>query len=105
MDDCREELLRVLDEIIAILQWDKNAWQNWMQDARARLLVGDTSASEKILRAYGGMGSFNDLIVGQTYDAEGNHCWRDGYKEKNDRLDYLSTRAWQLAQQVKKQAE
>jgi hypothetical protein len=104
MNDYQEELMRVLDEIIAILQWDGGGWVNWMTEVRAKLLAQDSSAPDKLLQAYGGMGSFSDFVVGQTQDAKGNPCWREEYREKNDQLDRLRAQAWQLAKQLKTRA-
>jgi hypothetical protein len=59
------ELIAALDELITLLDLaGQPHWRDWMADARARLQRADPSGPEKILRAYGGMGSFNDLIIG-----------------------------------------
>ncbi|MBX8575695.1 DUF6966 domain-containing protein [Pseudomonas cichorii] len=63
-----EELIRLLDELIAVLESDdEEHWSQWMRDARARLADSDPSGITKLRSAYGGMGSFNDLMLGQSY--------------------------------------
>ncbi|GFM86828.1 hypothetical protein PSCICO_22270 [Pseudomonas cichorii] len=81
-----EELISVLDELIALLESDgEEHWSQWMRDARARLADSDLSGITKLRSAYGGMGSFNDLMLGQSY-RNGVLCWKSGYGELNQRF-------------------
>jgi hypothetical protein len=64
----------------------------------------DYSGIEYLLSAYGGMGSFNDLVLGQTL-ANGRFEWKRGHIELNDRLGALRSRAWELAQAIKRSHE
>ena len=90
-----DELLVVLDELIQLLESDgEDHWSGWMRQARDWLLNSDYAGIEKILSAYGGMGSFSDLVICQTY--------KDGQVEKNNRLDELRSKAWQLANQIRR---
>jgi hypothetical protein len=97
-----DELIEVLDEIIQILESDgEGHWSRWMRKSRARLLNSDYSGIEHLLSAYGGMGSFNDLVICQSYE-DGEFKWKEGYVEKNDRLDELRGKAWELADHIKR---
>jgi hypothetical protein len=60
-----DDLIAALDEVIALLDSaGQPHWRDWMAEARARLHRSDMSGLDKILAAYGGMGSFNDIIIG-----------------------------------------
>lgn len=48
--------------------------------------------------------SFNDLVLGQTL-ANGRFAWKPGHIELNDRLVALRTKAWELAQAIKRSHE
>jgi hypothetical protein len=41
-------------------------WRKWIASARSRLVNSDYSGVEYLLDAYGGMRSFNDLVIGQS---------------------------------------
>jgi len=50
-----EELLKILDELIHLLESDgETHWSHWMRRSRDRLLNLDYSGIEKLLSAYGG---------------------------------------------------
>ena len=95
-----DELLEVLSEIIEILDEDREEhWSGWMAQSRHRLLDSDYSGIEHLLSAYGGMGSFNDFVLGQSYE-NGQFRWKEGHVDKNNRLDELRRKAWKLADEI-----
>ena len=97
-----EELIGVLDDIIEILDSDgEMRWSGWMRTSKSRLESSDFSGITHLLGAYGGMGSFNDLIICQQYE-NGEFSWADGHIEKNNRLSDLRSRAWELADEIKR---
>lgn len=51
--------------------------------------------------AYGGMGSFNDLIL---CSANGHNVPEETDREVNDRLDFLRSRLYELACEVRRTA-
>ena len=58
-----------LEQLATVLESDGDThWSLWVRKARARLLDSDYSGITYLLSAYGGMSSFNDLILGQSYD-------------------------------------
>ncbi|MBN1531575.1 MAG: hypothetical protein JXA20_02835 [Spirochaetes bacterium] len=96
-----KELVDVLGHIIALLESDdETQWKNRMIESRRRLLDSDHSGIDHLLGSYGGMGSFNDLVIGQSIK-NGNLVWEEDCKEKNDTLSRLRSRAWELALNIK----
>jgi hypothetical protein len=60
-----KQLIEVLEELIAVLEMaDQPHWHDWMREAKTKLIADDPTGIAKILSAYGGMGSFTDLVVG-----------------------------------------
>ncbi|MCP4143609.1 MAG: hypothetical protein GY755_25535 [Chloroflexi bacterium] len=93
-----EELSKILESIIAILAWDdEKHWQETIIKIKQDLDDAKiASAIRRLLGIYGGMGSFNDLVIGQNYK-NGEFAWKDGAKEKNAELSTLRTKAYDLA--------
>lgn len=99
------QLILVLENIIDILKSDgEKHWRKWMESSRSRLLNSDYSGIEHLLEAYGGMGSFNDLVIGQSM-LNGQLIWKDGAQESNDKLDALRGEAYELAEYIKRHHE
>jgi hypothetical protein len=97
-----EELICVLDQLAAMLESDGDThWSLWVRKARARLMDSDYSGIEYLQSAYGGMGSFNDLILGQS-DENGVLCWKPGHVELNERFDELRNEAAKLVELIKR---
>ena len=99
------QLIAILEQIIGILDADgERHWRKWMATSRSRLLNSDYSGIEHLLGAYGGMGSFNDLVIGQSV-VNRQFYWKDGAREANDKLDTLRTEAYQVADFIKRNHE
>jgi hypothetical protein len=97
-----EELICVLEQLATVLESDGDThWSLWVRKARARLLDSDYSGITYLLSAYGGMSSFNDLILGQSYDGDA-FSWKPGHVELNKRFDKLRNDAAQLADAIKR---
>ncbi|WP_223437311.1 MULTISPECIES: DUF6966 domain-containing protein [unclassified Pseudomonas] len=97
-----EELICILDQLAAMLESDGHThWGLWMRKAKARLMSSDYSGIEYLQSAYGGMGSFNDLILGQS-DDNGVLCWKPSHVELNERFDELRNEAAKLADFIKR---
>jgi hypothetical protein len=59
-----ESLMDDLDEAIALLRdANEDHWQAWLQRGRDELANDDAHGADHILRAFGGMGSLNDLLL------------------------------------------
>lgn len=95
------ELVKVLEDLVLLLEQDgESHWRNWIMEARNRILSSDYAGIEHLLKAYGGMGSFNDLVLGQN-TVNGIFQWKAHHIELNCQLDRLRTNAWQLANSIK----
>ncbi|MCR6663799.1 MAG: hypothetical protein NVV60_11825 [Luteimonas sp.] len=102
MDSSTKELIATLEELAKLPESDGDRhWSAWMRRAKLRLENLDYSGAEYLLSAYGGMGSFNDLILGQT-QINGQFAWKAGHIELNDRFDELRYKASGLARRIKR---
>ena len=97
-----KQLIEILDQIIAILESDgESHWRKWIATSKSRLTNSDFSGIGHLLSAYGGMGSFSDLVIGQTM-VNGKLHWKERAGETNERLDALRTEAYRLADFIKR---
>ncbi|MPQ71049.1 MULTISPECIES: hypothetical protein [unclassified Pseudomonas] len=102
METETEKLIGVMDRLALLLESDGEAnWSVWMLEVRTRLLDTDESAIEHLRAAYGGMGSFNDLVLGQSR-VNGVLCWKPGYVELNEKFSDLRAKAAQLADSIRR---
>ena len=101
MGPVTHQLLKVLDEAAELLKCDgESHWSKWLLQARASLESSDYSGIDYLLSAYGGMGSLNDFVLGQT-QVDGKPGWKPGSKALNDRFDSLRSEAWRLATYIR----
>lgn len=97
-----EQLIGVLDRLAVVLESDgATHWSQWMRKARGHLLNADYYGIEYLLSAYGGMGSFNDLVLGQRC-VDGVFAWEPGHVELNEKFDSLRGEAATLANAIKR---
>ena len=103
--DRKPELAETLRNLVVVLEADGDEhWSHWIKDALARISGDDYSGIEKLLGAYGGMGSINDLVLGQSY-ANGKFSWKPGHIARNERFSALSSKAWELANDIRRENE
>ncbi len=77
-----EELLNVLESFIQILNnRGEEHWAEWMENSKREISNSDFHGIERLLSAYGGMGSINDISDPETQK--------------------LSSRVFSLAEQIK----
>ena len=92
-----DALCRVLRELIDLLDADKEThWRDWMAESLTELETNNLRGARHLMGAYGGMGSFNDLIIGQQMTEDGFN-WAPNAGKNNDRLDELRSQAYNLA--------
>jgi len=90
-----------LDEIIVLLQDDGNSWVRLFKLARQAFAQADYKAcGSMILSGNGGMGSLNDIVLGQSRNASGEWGWTPGYQELNDKFQVLLGRLYTFADKV-----
>jgi len=96
-----EELIIVLDQLVILLESDKQIrWHEWILRARTWISNSDYSGIESLLSAYGGMGSINDLVLGQSF-VNDKFVWKTGYVKLNEDFSKLKSRAYELALDIK----
>lgn len=94
-------LIEVLDQTASLLRANgEEHWSKWMHTSSSRLKRSDYTGIELLLSAYGGMGSFNDLIICQPAEI-GKIEWSADAQNQNNMLDTLRGRAYELAQHIK----
>jgi len=74
-------------------------WAGWLREALSRIEQDDFYGIERVLSAYGGMGSFNDLLI---HPLNGHSGTEVECAAVNERLDTLRTEVYDLAQAVRR---
>ncbi len=98
-DDKLTALKSSLDEIIALLsEHGERHWLSWAERCQHELDVHDAAAFDHILGAYGGMGSFNDLLI---LSRNGHVVPPEREAAVNDRLGHLRAAIWTSATGLK----
>lgn len=93
-----KQLVELLDRLIEILEEaNEPSWVDFFSKAKRRINNSDFSGINKILGAYGGMGSFNDLVIGYSMKGPDNN-----YININDELDELRRTIYSLTQEIKR---
>lgn len=96
----RRELFHILDQLVTVLENDGDAhWNAWMRKAQTPLVGSDYAGITYLLSAYGGMSSFNDVVLGRRYD-KGVFSWEPGHLALNEKIDKLRNEAAQLAEEI-----
>lgn len=96
------ELVEVLKQLVELLETsDESHWSKILVKSKVRIEDSDFSGVELLLGSYGGMGSFNDLIIHQPTSLGVVKFTKDGV-ESNEKLSALRTQAWNLAQDIKR---
>ena len=90
-------LVTLLDELAVILrELDQAHWADSMSESARRLRQNDFSGIHHLLSAYGGMGSFNDILpelVGELPD------------HRVERARQLRSQAWDLGDEIRRESE
>lgn len=92
----------LVDIVILLRSENEEHWARYLSDCHALLLGSDYSGVEKLLSSYGGMGSFNDLVLGYSKTAAG---LTPGARKLNDKLDLLRRKAYELAKDIQRSAQ
>ncbi len=90
-------LIDVLDELVPVLrELELGHWADWMNESARRLRQGDFSGVGHLLSAYGGMGSFNDILP----DLVGGQA-----DDRIERARRLRADVWTLAEEIRHEIE
>lgn len=83
-----EDDLKNMIKLLRSDGWD--SWASFFGQALSMLNSGNAGAcAEKIMSGSGGMGSLNDIVLGQIKGPRGEFKWADNAKELNDRYQEL----------------
>ena len=86
------ELASSLDQVVVLLrEHGEDHWLSWAERCRRELEACDAAAFDHLLGGYGGMGSFNDLVI---LGVNGHLIEPDREHAVNDRLKRLRTAIW-----------
>ena len=100
-----QRLIATITAAVEILESDgETHWRAWLTRIRIDLEAGDLSGAKELLSGYGGMGSFNDLVLGQT-TRDGKFAWKEDARQLNERFNPIRSRMWQLATNLKNHDE
>ncbi|MCW8357053.1 hypothetical protein N5P32_14550 [Marinomonas pontica] len=98
-DKTRKDLIL----IIVLLEKDESRWSQFFQKALAAFDGGEYQrCAETILSGSGGMGSLNDLVLGQTTDKNGKFQWKPSHEEINNQLQELLSSLYAFAQGMRR---
>lgn len=93
-------LITALDELSTLLaSHGENHWSSWLASDLSRIRAGDFAGITHLLSAYGGMGSFNDLVL---HAANGHVIDEGDVARVNTMLSSLRNRAWSLATEIER---
>lgn len=84
------DAMRELEQFLK--QQDEGFWSAYVARAAALVSRSDAYGLERILGAYGGMGSLNDLVL---------HRSGESLTTENDQLDALRAKVWNLAHRLR----
>ena len=91
------KLVLLLEELDGVLrELDQAHWADWLSESARRLRQGDFSGIAHLLGAYGGIGSFSDVVpqlVGEQPDP------------RVARARQLRSEVWDLAQAIRREGE
>ena len=95
-------LLGLLQDTVELLQdCGETHWASWMQKSKDKIKNGDFNGITLLLKAYGGMGSFNDLVI---HPLNGHNVNTDEVDKVNEKLVKLRQKIYELATQIKREA-
>jgi len=101
MDSNTNALTDKLREACALLvATGEEHWARWMSQSLSEIENGNLSGVDQLLNAYGGMGSFNDLIL-TSY--EGHSLDDADCRRWNLQLDSLRSEMYALATKIARQ--
>ncbi len=96
-----KELIETLEELIYLLEGENEGhWSMWFKKSKLCIENSDYYGVKLVLNAYGGMGSFSDLVICQSTDG-GSIEFTDDHKNKNERMSALRSKVWELADGIK----
>lgn len=103
MADNVDELMAVLVEAASLLEnANESFWSQWLREKLMMIRQRDLRGVEGLLIGFGGMGSFNDLII---HPINGHNIQENEISKINDRLVGLRSKLYDLAREIKREVE
>lgn len=97
-DQLQEDLIEALGDLVTFLRlYGETRWADWFAQDRQLIVHGDRYGATHALRAYGGMGSFRDVMIDP---ANGHPVAPADVDEVNETLSRLRSRVSELATRV-----
>lgn len=95
---------RLLEEMVRLFEADDwTHWASFFARALALYRAGDLAeCGRHILSGSGGMGSLNDVILGQGRGADGQFEWKPGHEAANARYQAVLASLYEFAQQAER---
>lgn len=97
----RELCDRLRETVELLTNVGADYWADWLDESLSRIQLSDLSGVDYLLRAYGGMGSFNDLMITRS---NGHSVSEADGQEINMRLEVLRSALYELAADVRRNA-
>ncbi|HXD86653.1 MAG TPA: hypothetical protein VN641_09175 [Urbifossiella sp.] len=92
-----------LEHAITLLERvGEDHWAAWLREDLARIRGGNIEGLSHLRSAFGGMGSFNDLVI---HTVNGHRIVPDESDSVNKELDLLRSSIFEVVQSVRQQAE
>jgi hypothetical protein len=103
VDQQYQQLLEELAHLVALLrEYGEPAWAEWLDRDRQRIRRGDAYGLERLLGAFGGMGSLNGLLL---HPANGHPVAPDRIDLVNNQLQALRGRCWRLTTDLRRELD
>ncbi|WP_067654266.1 DUF6966 domain-containing protein [Ferrimonas marina] len=94
-----------LIQMIELLEEDDTRWSQFFQRALVAFDNGEyRRCAEIILSGSGGMGSLNDLVLGQTTDQHGKFQWKLNHEEINSKYQELLSSLYAFSRGIRRAA-
>jgi hypothetical protein len=101
MDSKQKQLAEKLRDTCSLLcAAGERHWISWMSQSLAQIENGNSAGIVKLLSAYGGMGSFNDLVLSSS---DGRFLEDAECQQLNQSLDTLRSELFALATELVRQ--
>jgi hypothetical protein len=102
-DDHLNHLVRSMKQLETLLgDVGEDFWRDWIRKDLTKIERGDRYALDHFLRAFGGMGSFNDLTI---HPANGHKISKDNAASVNHRLGVLRSQSWSSAKAMQRELD
>jgi hypothetical protein len=93
------ELTAKVSELVKLLQSaGETKWSAYMRDVHAKLAAADPAGISQLRKAYAGVGSFSDLMLGSAADQGRTAVFDEKEVELNAKLEQLRQEAFAALQ-------